>query len=205
MNTSIQRARERGFTLIEIMIVIAIITAVLAIGAPRLVNNSTQMRATIRQLAVMTREIRNNARLYNVTSRLVLDIDGEKSPAFWVESSPGNVLLLTEAQRKDLEKLTSAQRQDEEKKSSFDLDARVTHNHIRLPRGLKFESVEYASRNKALAVGKAYVHFFPQGLTEEAVIHLTDGKTLNWTIAINPLNGHAEVYERKVMLKELHR
>ena len=74
---------------------------------------------------------------------------------------------------------------------------------VDLTRGLFFESIEYAERKEAITTGKAYVHFFPSGLAEQVAIHITDKKTLNWTITIHPLTGRAEVYERKVSLKEL--
>jgi len=193
---------ERGFTLIEIMIVIAIIAATLALGGGRLFNSSTQKRSTVRKIGTMTREIRNLARLYNVTGRLVISM-GEEKHSYWVESAPGNATLLTEDQQKELEKLTSSQREDEQPKTEFEMDKRVTKQEQELPRGLFFDRVEYGARTEDVAGGVAYIHFFPQGLSEEAAIHLTDRKSLHWTITVNPLTGRADVFERNVTLKEL--
>lgn len=160
----------------------------------------------VMKIATMTREIRNVARLYNVTGRLVISMGDEKDPnkhAYWVESAPGVITLMTEDQQKELEKLTSSQREDEKPKNEFSIEARVTKKEESLPRGLFFERVEYTTRTQDISGGVAYIHFFPQGLSEEAAIHLTDRKTMNWTIAINPLTGRAEVFERNVSLKEL--
>lgn len=194
---------DQGFTLIEIMVVIGIIAAVVAIGAPKLFNTTNQMRSTVRKMAIMTRDIRNIARLYNSTARLVIVMNDKEGHSYVVESAPGNATLLSEDQQKELDSMTSSQREDEKPKSEFSVEGRVTKESVSLPRGLFFESVEYGNRKELVTSGTAFVHFFPQGLAEEAAIHLTNRKTLNWTVTVNPLTGRAEVFERKVMLKDL--
>jgi general secretion pathway protein H len=197
------RSSSHGFTLIEIMIVIAIIAAVLAVGSQSLLNTNSQMRSSVRKIATVTRMMRNVSRLSSVTARLVVNMDDEKGHSYWVESTPGATLLKTEEQEKELERLTDIQREDMEKKSSFKLETRIMKKPVKLPRGLFFESVEYTSRSKPVTSGKAFIHFLPSGLAEQAAIHITDKKTLNWTIEINPLTGKANLYERKLTLKEL--
>ncbi|MEK7358546.1 MAG: type II secretion system protein, partial [Bdellovibrionota bacterium] len=67
------------------MIVLAIIVGILTVAAPRLFSTSTQMRAAIRKLAVISREVRNNARMYNMTTRLVIDMKKEGAHSYVVE------------------------------------------------------------------------------------------------------------------------
>ncbi len=195
--------KNAGFTLIEIMIVIAIIAAVLALGAPRMFSTSSSMRSAIRKMGVLTREIRNVSRLTNTTGRLVIQMDDEKGHAYWVETAPGTALMMSEEQQKDFDSMTELQKEESGHKEKFQVDPRLVPSPISLPRGLYFESVEYAKLKEPLTKGKAYIHFFPQGLSEEVAIHLTDKKTLNWTITVHPLTGRAEVLERKVALKDL--
>jgi general secretion pathway protein H len=83
------------------------------------------------------------------------------------------------------------------------METRVTRSPVGLPKGLFFESVELASSSAPITEGRAYIHFFAQGYSEDSAIHLTDRKTLNWTIAINPLTGRADIFEKKIGLKEL--
>jgi general secretion pathway protein H len=194
---------SKGFTLIEVMIVIAIIAAVLAVGSQSLLNKNNQMRSAVHNVAMVTRVMRDVARMSGVTTRMVILMDEEKGHAYWVESSSGATLLLTEDQEAELEKLTELQRQSVEKKSSFSIEKRVTPKPVKLPRGLFFESVEYTQRSKPITDGKAYIHYLPQGLAEKAAIHITDRKKLNWTLEINPLTGKATIYEKNVALKEL--
>lgn len=194
---------KAGFTLIEVMVVIAILAAVMAVGAPRLFQTSTSMRTAVRKFAVMTREVRNVARLYNSTMRIVISMNDDKGHSYWIESASGNVQLLSADQQKELDEMTSLAREDEKPKNEFSQDSRVLKSPEKLPRGFFIESIEIAGREQNTKNGTAYVHFFPQGLAEQAVIHFTDRKTLNWTIVINPLTGRADVYERKLSLKDL--
>ncbi len=196
---------ERGFTLVEIMIVIAIIAGVLAIGVPKMFSSSTAMRGAVRKIAVMSRDIRNNSRLYDVTTRLVISLDKQKGYSYAVESSPGVVLMASETKEKELEKLTTLQQEGEKKKTDFSPEARVLKKVVGLPKGMIFEDVEKGGQTEIITEGKAYINFYPQGLAEESAIHLGDGKALHWTIVVNPLTGRADVYEKHVTLKEIKR
>lgn len=195
---------SRGMTLIEIMVVMAILGGILAVAAPRLFSTGTTMRTAVRKLAVMTRDMRNNARLYDATTRLAITMDDEKGHSYNVESSAGSVLMLTADQERDLEKLTTEQREGDEKKSQFEQEKRVLKSAVNLPKGLFFGGVEVANRPGEVSSGTTYINFLPQGLADESVIHITDRKNLNWTISINPLTGRADVFERKLTLKEVH-
>ena len=192
-----------GFTLIEIMIVMAVITAVLSFGAPKMFSNASQMRSAIRKLAVLSREIRNVSRLTNSTGRLVIQMDDEKGHTYWIESAPGNAMALSEDAQKNLDSMTSMQREDQGEKEQFTVDTRIVKSPVQLPRGLFFTDVEYGNKREPVTKGKTYVHFFPHGLSEEVAIHVSDKKTLNWTITVHPLTGRADVFERKATLKEL--
>ncbi|MES2965603.1 MAG: prepilin-type N-terminal cleavage/methylation domain-containing protein [Bdellovibrionota bacterium] len=195
--------RSSGFTLIEIMIVLAIIVGVLTIAAPKMFSTASAMRTAIRKLAITSREVRNNARMYNMTTRLVLDMKKEGAHSYWVESANGEVTLLSEEQQKELDRLTELQREGEAPKNEFKPETRVVRNPVSLPKSLYFESVETSSSSEAVKEGKAYIHFFAKGFSEDAAIHITDRKTLNWTIVVNPLTGRADVFERNISLKEV--
>lgn len=201
--SAVRDKRASGFTLIEIMVVLVIIGTVIATIAPKLVDRKMRMRESVRKLATLTREIHNASRLYNATYRLVIKMDDKKGHSYTVESAPGNVTLLTEDQAEAEAKANSGKNKEDLPKSDFSEDARVLKRPEELPKGFYIGSVEYGNRKEEISEGVAYIHFFPQGLTEEAVIHLTDKKSLNWTIALHPITGRADLYEKDVSIKEL--
>ena len=94
-------SNNRGFTLIEIMVVILIMTGVLAIGGTRVFNPNEHRRGQVRKIAIQTKELRTAARLRNSTFRLVLSMNDEKKEhKFWVESAAGHTLQMSEEQEK---------------------------------------------------------------------------------------------------------
>ncbi|MDX9731431.1 MAG: type II secretion system protein [Bdellovibrionales bacterium] len=193
---------SRGFTLIEIMVVLLIMGGVLAIGGTRLFNPSENRRGQIRQLAIQAKELRTYARLRNSTYRLAIAMDDKGGHRYWVESASGHVLQLSETQEEELAKLTEIQREDAIRgRAKFEKEKKP--GDVKLTTGLKFEGVEIAGRSKEFTSGIAYIHFFPQGLSEEALIKIGDGNTHHWTIAIHPLTGVAEILSRQTTLKEL--
>jgi general secretion pathway protein H len=200
--------RDRGFTLMEIMVVLAIIGGIIAVVAPRLVDKKTKMRSLVRELATVIHECHNMSRLFNSTYRLAItmsDAEGNSGGEYTIESAPGNVSLLTPDEQKEQEKEEDSLSEDERKAKPkvFAADSRIIKEAKKLPRGLFITEVEYGNRAQSINGGVAYIHFFPQGLAEEAAIHITDKKNLNWTIVVHPLTGVADIFDGNKPLKEL--
>lgn len=201
-------ASNRGMTLIEIVIVVAIIAFVVGIGIPRLTGRKTEMQGTIRRLGVMVREIKNSAKLYRSTYRLAIEIRDpdalEKGPSrYWVEKTPGSVLVSADEEAAELE----ANEEDEEDRepSRFQIDARITKGQQDLPGDLYFAKVEVASRKRPFTSGVAYIYFLPEGYVEQSTIHIKSGDKLHWTLALAPVTGKVDVYNKEVNLKDLQR
>ena len=91
--------KSRGFTLLEIMIVLAIVAGIVVLAMPYIGNRNSQIKRSLRELTVMSREIHNRSKLQGVVYRLVIDmgnplLSGESEPeqSFWVEKSNGKVV-----------------------------------------------------------------------------------------------------------------
>jgi general secretion pathway protein H len=195
--------RENGFTLIEILLVIAIIAFVIGIGIPRLSRSlGTQLRATTRKLVTLNREVHHSARLKNRTYRVVFDFgDKERktSPSFYVESGSGREL----APSPDATPPSKFSRdKDKEPPPAFSPDTETLKKPVALPRGVQFEDVEIVGQDKPVTEGKAYVYFFPQGLVQKTIIHITDGAKIHWSLIINPLTGATEIRSEYIKLKD---
>lgn len=196
--------RSGGFTLIEVMVVLAIITAIVTMVMPRIGNQNNELKATIRRFSVLTREIRHRARLENATYRLVIDMkDGSKSgknrPEYWIEKSASQVLLRSSDEETEIEK--------DEEGHPIDPDGFAVDDSImpkkELPKPLFFEDVELVGQDRPVDAGKVFIHFFPEGLIQEAAIHFRMGEKAQWTLGFNPITGKADIITQRISLKDI--
>jgi general secretion pathway protein H len=195
---------SRGFTLIEVMIVIAIMAGLIAIGAPKLLKKNTNIKTTGRQMVVLVKEIRNHAKMFNSTYRLVIRIEpGNES--YWVEKANGPALIDKDKLLEEMENKNRGVKPEEDAPPPlFQIDKRLSKKEVPLPANLHFAQVETINMSQPVSSGIAYIHFFPEGLMEASAIQITDKKN-TWTLVFNPLTGQADVVEKATSLKELSR
>ena len=195
---------KRGFTLIEVMVVIAIIAGLIVIGAPKLLKKETKIKTVARNITVLVKEIRNQAKLFNSTYRLVIRIEqGQES--YWVEKAGGPALIDTEKLKEEYE--GKSKKDDKDKDAPpplFQIDKRLSKKEKTLPSNLHFAQVETINMSEPVKSGLAYIHFFPEGLLEASAIQITDNKT-TWTLVFNPLTGQADIVEKAINLKDVSR
>ena len=143
-----------------------------------------------------------HSRLEHKTFRLVFHLDDKKAHSFWVESASGYVSESTEEDEDNNDNT------DEEARvqtlNTFQFDASILKEPISLPKPLLFRDIEV--EDEITKSGKAYIHFFPQGIIEEAAIHLSNEKKGNksgWTITYNSLTGKGHVIGKYIPLRNL--
>jgi len=83
---------QRGFSLLEIAVVLAIIGAIVAIVLPRLFDKHVDTRKIFRDFAIAGKDIKSHAKLDGSTYRLAFDLS-EKGGTWWVEKSTKVVML----------------------------------------------------------------------------------------------------------------
>lgn len=189
---------NKGFTLLEVMVVLGILAAVLAVGLPRINLKNDNIKQVVRDLSLVIRETRNQARIKSRTYRIVFNLD-EKSPAYWVESAEGGTLAPSQT---TLEKLEDSS-QDEKRPSPFQKDTKIIKKDRTLPGSLKFGVIETTRTLEQDKPKQIEIYFSPEGLTEHAAIQITNGNQLTWTLIINPLTGHADIIEKAATLKDV--
>jgi len=204
--------KQCGFSMMELMIVLIIIGMFVTFSARKLVNRSTEMKASIRRFSTMTKKLRNRALLDNQTYRLVFDLpaDQKKQQSYWVEGTTKSALLLTEDDREeledDLEEVETADGKEKIKPDpqGFVQDSRVLKNApATLPDGLFFESIELdGDPIEKVREGRVYIYFFPQGYVQGSAIHITNRDSLNWTLVIQGLTGRLDIYPRYRSLED---
>lgn len=199
---------SRGFTLIEIMIVLFIVAMAVTMSLPYISNRNTQTKAFLREMIVLTRELHTKAKLHGATYRLVIEMpadDGRERRAqvLWVEKSNGKAVLSD----REEERWAERQRESDEKKKvdpkGFEMDPSFFKEPRQLPSGLRFDRVELTRLKNPVVNGRAFIHFLPQGLVDEAALHIKGEGTQAWTIAIHPLTGRAELIAKPLSLKEI--
>jgi len=193
---------KQGFTLIEIMIVLVIIGAVLALAIPKLTSSKSKIKDEIRHIALVIKEVHNAARLENKTYRMVFNMDEKKLHSYWIESS--DVATATMLNTDQTKKLKDADPKKSLllKNNGFAINHSILKDSVKLPKQLFIDQIEYVG-HQAISAGDATIYFFAQGLVQEVAIHLSDHKTLFWTIYISPLTAHATIFEKNINLKEI--
>lgn len=207
-------ASQTGMTLIEIMVVLAIIGAFIMIGPARLMNKGTEFKNELQKMQLMARTLRSKARIHNTTYRLVLFMPGEKDPnprhRFWVESTAKNATVSYSKDVKMTSPLIEAEKNRNKKKedippdtSGFQVDQMVMKKPTELPKGYKFSSVENMQREQPITSEVAFVHFFPSGLVEETALHISGGEKMHWTIYFPAMTGAVEILDGETPLRDL--
>ncbi len=184
--------RQSGFTLIEILIVMVIIAGLVTFAIPR-ISPIDRLRSVVRKFAVFTRQTQTAARLTGNVHRMVISIpsDEKKQASFWVEVASSKTATTTLTNETDKEKKEG----QETSETGYALEGKISKNPVVLPDNFYFEDIQFSDKQK-VTTGKAYIYFFPQGFVTKAAIHITNKKSLHWTIVINPLTGVSSVLDQ---------
>ena len=196
---------NKGFSLLEIAIVLSIIGAIIAIAAPRLFDKKSENRKVFRQFILAGKDLKSRAKLTGLTYRLAFDLN-EKEQSWWVEKS-SKVVMLDKAKIEEAkENEKSASSEGEAKPPpDFQQDASIFKKKQTLPDGYKFKQIESGTVDVVYTEGMGYIHFFSQGLIETSAIQIEDPKKNVWTLVFNPLTGHTDIIPEAKLLKDLSR
>lgn len=160
--------RTRGFTLIELCVVLVIIAVVLAIAIPRYGGFMTRgsMRSEARRISALARYLsRESSRSGNVYY-LDFDVDGD---SYRVTVSTGRGRPVEE-------------------------DTQLTRPRL-LPDGIRFKDVAILWR-AGRSQERGAVAFYPKGENDEAIVHFSDyGRKQSYSLHIKPYAGRTAIYD----------
>lgn len=198
-----ERARQRGFTLIELMVVIAVVAVISAAAVPALRGvTGANARQSAGELAGTLRYLFDTAALRHVTCRLAIDVEAR---AFWPECAPRAVTLSSQDQpsrvARELEERFPDERDPDRRRlmaqTGFGaFEDRLAPRRV-LPGDTAFGAIQVEGRSQAVTEGVAYVHFFPGGQAQRAFVPVVDGD-LVYTVVLEPFTGRARVVAGKV-------
>jgi general secretion pathway protein H len=201
-------------TLLEIGIALAIAAGVMALAIPAISNVArVQLRQKSGQLSGGIRSLYGSSAVAGRTCRLVMDLD---TAAYWSECAKGSVriagegerarngtrettreeeLLATVAQRGDAISDEERTRAELARKGAFAPSSDIPKTE--LGGSVRFADVWVAHQPEAYVAGKAFLYFWPSGLTEAAAIHLKQGDDVN-TLLVTPLTGRVRIVRGRV-------
>ncbi len=212
------RGPSRGVTLVEVLIVVALmgLLAGSILFGGGLMGGARERGATA-LLITATRKGIAHANATGRPVRLVMDLEQqrvhleESSSSKMVRDNPKTVDLRARAKRLEREVREEAER-------ALDGDVGVTSGFRpvlllgeegsdagrELGVGVKFRLVQTDRDPDPVTTGKAYLHFWPGGVTEHAVIQVYWGSPSEegLTVSVSALTGRASVARGRVGLPE---
>jgi general secretion pathway protein H len=214
-STIVHRARKRGLTLIEIIVVLSIVAIVMGVavaGSMQLPSAKLRRSATMVASAVKVAFTRATATSRNL--RLVMDLGSQR---IWLEegdrpmlvqskdtTSTGGAEAVTDAERAAREEGNKIVKGPPVPKPSFHSIATYGFGETEegkggkpLQRGITFRQVQIAHDDAPRTRGRTYLYFWPGGLTERASIQLRIGESeedyQTLTLLVSPLTGKVTV------------
>lgn len=189
------RSKPRGLTLLEILIVLSLLAVATGIAVGSLSGaSSMRLRTETNKVAAAIRYAYNRSSALGLYMRMVLDMD---SHTYWVEASDEPNFLATkkreegddpeaEEEEERAEELEDGVSQKYKTRAKFKADEVIPK--VVLEKGIKIAGVLTPSQEDIFERGKAYIHFFPNGFVEPALIYTEyDGEY--YTLLVNPLTG----------------
>ena len=217
----------QGMTLIELLVVIVIIALAgsglsFSLGA----LTKTNLKSGATKLAAAARFAYNRAIIRGTTVRIVFDVPGQ---TFSIEEASGQVTLVRpdDERRKDTADQTgqdvvavdpweaAKMRVQEALKPTYgaspfkalandDGKTLSRYQNVAFGRHVQVIKLFVPHEPEPLEQGKGAIHFFPGGMTEHAVVQLSDGADSIYSVELHPLTGRceirAEAYEPKTLL-----
>jgi general secretion pathway protein H len=201
------RLNSVGMSLIEILVVLAVVAGLITTIVPRIGVRQNVARSLFREFTAISKELHANARLQNKYYRLVIHLepDPKKPDMYWIESGGSNSRVLS---KKDQDALAEAKKSANDAKAAptdgFVVDTAIIKKQRPLPDHFKFPQILQQGAKQPYTDGDVYIHYLPQGFVQDTLIQLTDSKN-TWTMHISPLTGTLDIIDGAKTFEDFRR
>jgi general secretion pathway protein H len=218
----VRRRSRRGLTLIEILVVlslVAVVTGVAIMGSMQL--PSARLRGSVTLITSAIKVAFTRATATSKELRLVMDLDHQK---IWLEETnlpmlvewkdktgTGGADAVTQAEKAALEDGERLVKGPSSPRPQFRAIDAYGFGEIEsgkggksLGRAVTFRAVQTSHDDEPRRAGRAYLYFWPGGLTERASIQVhigSDTTETTLTLLVSPLTGRVTVKPGAVDLK----
>ena len=165
--------KNQAFTLIELIVVIALISIMLAFAIPRLDSSffSNNKRKLSSWILLNVKSLKEKAVREQVKNILAVDIDNNQ---MWIFSEPVSAEFAESPESDDAPV------------------AAPEKNEYKLPDGYRLMDVEFLN-NEKMTSGIAEIHFYPQGYSDKALIHIEDRDENRYSYLIESFLLHVKI------------
>ena len=187
------KKKVRGFTLIELVFVIFLISLIVTMGVPQLNQlTSVNLRSGGRRMAGLIKYAYSRAIMTKSLYRLVLDAENSK---YWLEKRE-EVLVDKEADEGgsliDLE--TEDDESEKKRVYKFVAVSEFLGKPGKLPSGVTIHEYQPADPVENSEGNLIYIIFYPEGSSSGGVLSLKSSQELYVSLTINPLTGNVRTY-----------
>jgi prepilin-type N-terminal cleavage/methylation domain-containing protein len=157
---------EHGFTLIELMVVMMLISIVLAIAIPRFGGSAFQdpVKKLSRWMIVTVRTLRSAAIQQQKTQSLVIDLSNRR---MW---------LVNEGMDEEAVQAAASQKTES------------------IPDAIQHMDVQFPQQER-ITSGTAEIRFYPSGYSDQALIHFETDNNEKMTYLVEPLLPKVKIFE----------
>ena len=169
------QALRKGFTLIEILIVLALLVFVFAIASSKLFSNKKKVSSVFTSLNRLNRKVATLSKVHGKTYRIVIEVNPNKPDRVWVE------------------------------KHSNELGYKIDPSFYKEPSViyplLSITSVE--KEEGITSEGLVYIYYYSKNLGPEVAIHLNRSDTrAPFTLYLDSIQREFHVINKNVPLKD---
>ena len=200
---------KSGFTLIEVMLVIAIMAVVISgatfgLGA----ITRTRLRSSAFKVTSAARFAYNRSLTQGTTTRLVFDFEKDTMAVeetdrpvtlatdLQLEADPGQAVDPWDIARARIEHPLDEVRPESPFHPITNPSGKVLEKYTAQPvgDGISIQALISPHETDKRTDGEGSLYFFPGGVTEHAVIQLSDSSETVYSIEIHPLTGNARIH-----------